>query len=258
MATPFVRTTVHRDVLTSTSDLARELVLDGEVALPLLVRADRQTAGRGRGSNAWYSDRGSLTFTLALDPAAHGLRAEHEPRLALASAVALIEAIGPILPTASAATLGIRWPNDVEASGRKLAGILPERIETSRGPRFLLGIGLNVRTRLDEAPPEVRRLATSVEALGGFGPGSADLVDALLVAILERLPIALQALARDDPHLPDTWAGLDALLGRPIAIDLGPRIVEGMAAGIEPTGGLRFETPDGPLVLFGGRVLRVP
>ena len=96
-------------------------------ALPLAVWAKSQTRGRGRGSHRWWSDAGSLTFTLAIDPAAHGLAVEHEPKLALATAVAVIEAL-----TSSSSvkpSIGIRWPNDLEVDGRKLGGILPERVD---------------------------------------------------------------------------------------------------------------------------------
>src|SRR4051812_48432802 len=93
---PLVRTLVHHEIVASTSDLARQLVVAGETELPLAVWATRQTRGRGRGSNRWWSDAGSLTFTVALDPAAHSLRPEHEPRLALAAAVAVIDALIPL------------------------------------------------------------------------------------------------------------------------------------------------------------------
>src|SRR5437660_1322353 len=135
MPLPFVRTTIERTEIDSTSDLARSLVEYASIPLPMVVRAARQTRGRGRGDHSWWSDAGSLTFTIALDPSAHGLRIEHEPRLALATAVALINAIGEVAPDAP---LGIRWPNDVEAAGRKLAGLLPERVETPSGPRVLI------------------------------------------------------------------------------------------------------------------------
>src|SRR5438105_2434385 len=141
MNRPFLKSLIRRDVVESTSDLARELVVAGAGELPLAVWARRQTRGRGRGTNLWWSDEGSLTFTIALDPAAHGLRPELEPRLALATAVVVIDAI---VPLDLAQPPGIRWPNDIEAGGRKLAGILPERVETPRGPRLLIGIGLNV------------------------------------------------------------------------------------------------------------------
>src|SRR3954469_8435522 len=159
MSWPFVRTMVHREEIASTSDLARELIASEGAELPMAVRADRQTRGRGRGSNRWWSDTGSLTFTIALDPAAHGLRLEHEPRLALATAVAVVDALSPL---GLAGIVGIRWPNDVEVDGRKLGGILPERLETPPGPRLLIGLGLNVGSTIADAPPDVRELAIAL------------------------------------------------------------------------------------------------
>ncbi len=64
-------------------------------------------------------------------PENHGLRVHQEPRLALMTAVAVIEAIGTL--GLSAQGIGIRWPNDIEIGGRKLGGILPERVEMDEG-----------------------------------------------------------------------------------------------------------------------------
>jgi BirA family biotin operon repressor/biotin-[acetyl-CoA-carboxylase] ligase len=249
MTLPFVRTVVCLEEVASTSDLARELVGAGEVKLPLLVRTQRQTRGRGRGANTWWSDPGSLTVTLAIDPVALGLTTAHEPRLALAVAVAVVDAVGDSVPPE--VPLGIRWPNDVEAGGRKLGGILPERVETSWGVRLLIGIGLNVRTRLEDAPPDVRRLAAS---LADWGARPAP--DAVLEACLARFESVVPRLARDDPALADRWAGLDTLLGRSVRVDLGSRVVSGVGRGIDPEGALIVATPIETLHLFGGRVLR--
>jgi BirA family biotin operon repressor/biotin-[acetyl-CoA-carboxylase] ligase len=247
---PFARTLVRLDIIDSTNDHARRLLLASGVELPLLVLARRQTAGRGRGSHEWWSDAGSLTFTIALDPAAHGLRPEHEPKLALAAAVAVVEAIEAV--ATGAVPLGIRWPNDVEAAGRKLGGILPERVETDDGPRLMIGIGLNVATRLDEAPAAIRVMATSIEALraGPVEPGG------LLDAILHRFGRGLGELACDAPALVGRWARLDTLEGQRIRIDFGSRVVAGIGRGIAPDGGLRLETPEGIVTLHGGQVLR--
>lgn len=252
---PFVRTTLDFEEVASTSDLARQLAADAPHELPLLVRARRQTRGRGRGSNAWWSDEGSLLFSLLLDPARHGLRPEHEPRLALVTALAAVEAIAPHLPDPG--VLGIRWPNDVEAGGLKLGGILPERVETGRGPRLVIGVGLNLSTRLDAAPAAVRAMATSVEALRGR-PLPPDDAGRVLIDLLAHLAEGLEALGRDDPALAARWDRLDTLRGVPVRIDLGPRLVEGSGAGIDDRGGLRLRTAEGPLTLFGGRVLRDP
>jgi BirA family biotin operon repressor/biotin-[acetyl-CoA-carboxylase] ligase len=256
MAWPFVRTLIHRDTLTSTSDLARDLALREEIALPLAVRADRQTRGRGRGTHVWWSDAGSLTFTLVLDPDAHGLRPEHEPRLALASAVAVIDAIGrEFISARNSAALGIRWPNDIEANGRKLGGILPERVETPGGPRVLLGIGLNVLTRLAEAPVDVQRMAGALADLRP-DPMPVDALDRLFHAFLETFDPMLARLAWSDPSLAERWNRLDTLRDRWVRVDLGPRVVAGLGRGIDPEGALRLATDREEVRLFGGQVLR--
>jgi BirA family biotin operon repressor/biotin-[acetyl-CoA-carboxylase] ligase len=255
MSWPFIRTLIDRGEVSSTSDLARELIRAGGVALPMAVRARRQTRGRGRGANSWWSDEGSLTVTLALDPGALGLKPGHEPRLALATAVALIDAVSPSV--APAVFLGIRWPNDVEASAKKLAGVLPERVETADGPRLLIGVGVNVRTRLDDAPAAVRRMAVSLHELTTT-PGVAPDVDDVFRGLLERLPAVLDQLARDDPALAERWADLDTLRGHPVRVDLGTRVVSGVGSGIDPEGALCLATERETLRLFGGQVLRDP
>jgi BirA family biotin operon repressor/biotin-[acetyl-CoA-carboxylase] ligase len=256
MAWPFVRTLIHHETLASTSDLARDLAARAVIALPMAVRADRQTRGRGRGTHAWWSDAGSLTFTLVLDPAAHGLRPEHEPRLALASAVAVIDAIGRELFSAGESTaLGIRWPNDIEASGRKLGGILPERVDSPLGPRVLIGIGLNVLTRLAGAPADVRRMAGALADLRR-DPLPADALDRLFRAILETFDPMLARLVRSDPSLAARWDRLDTLRGSWVRVDLGPRVVAGLGRGIDPEGALLLATDREGIRLFGGQVLR--
>jgi BirA family biotin operon repressor/biotin-[acetyl-CoA-carboxylase] ligase len=256
MAWPFVRTVIHRETLPSTSDLARDLASREGLALPVAIRADRQTRGRGRGTHAWWSDAGSLTFTLILDPASHGLRPEHEPRLALASAVAVIDAIArEFLPASEADALGIRWPNDIEANGRKLGGILPERVETPNGPRVLIGIGLNLLTRLTDAPAEVRRMAVSLAELRR-DPMPLDAPDRLFRAILGAFGTVLERLIRGDPTLAERWDRLDTLRDRWVRVDLGPRVVAGLGRGIDPEGALRLATDREETRLFGGQVLR--
>jgi BirA family transcriptional regulator, biotin operon repressor / biotin---[acetyl-CoA-carboxylase] ligase len=250
---PFVKEMWSFDELGSTSTVARSMVASGSGELPFAVWTRRQTEGRGQRQNAWWSDEGSLTFTLALDPAAHGLRLDQEPRLALATAVSLIEtvsALGLVDPG-----LGVRWPNDVEVGGRKLGGILPERIATERGDRLLIGVGINVATRIDLAPPAVEAMATSLSAFQPE-PLSSEAVPVFLTGFLKRFPVDLARLAADDPGLAAEWARLDLLRDRPIRVALGPRTLLGTARGIDHQGALMVD--DGREIhrLFGGQILR--
>ena len=235
----------------STSDLARALIVEGRTC-PFVVRALEQTAGRGRGSNRWWSDAGSLMFTSAFDPREFGLDPAREILVALTAATAIVDAIARFLPTPGAL---IRWPNDVEYRGRKLAGLLPERVKTPGGPRFLLGVGLNVATDFDGAPQDVRALATSLtsERPAESEPiGPSDLFDPILAAI----GAALAHLGADDPTLPARWNALDALRGLRVRVVQGDRTIEGEGAGIAPDGGLRIDTVAGVVSAYGGIVPR--
>jgi BirA family biotin operon repressor/biotin-[acetyl-CoA-carboxylase] ligase len=248
----FIKTWMHKGVVESTNDLARQVVTDGLGDCPVLVSAERQTRGRGRGDHTWWSDRGSLTFTIGIDPTAHGLRTEHEPRVALATAVALIDALAQWIPRES---IRLRWPNDVEVDRLKIAGILPERVETRHGLRLLIGIGINVSTRLDEAPAEIRRMATSLAQHASNFTTTADR-DRLLAKVVAHFESSIGRLAEDDPGLAARWDQLDALRDRPVRLDIGPRIVQGIGRGIDPSGALRLAGDQGVLLHYGGQVLR--
>jgi BirA family biotin operon repressor/biotin-[acetyl-CoA-carboxylase] ligase len=155
------------------------------------------------------------------------------------------------------AGIGIRWPNDVEIGERKLAGLLPEAIETPSGRRILIGIGLNLATCFDHAPPELSRMAVSLTSLGLETKNVAD-PRKVLEMILDHLGRLLFGLASDDPMLAERWEAADLLRGRRVRIDLGSRILRGLARGIGPDGALRLAPEDGGPVLSiaGGQVLR--
>jgi BirA family biotin operon repressor/biotin-[acetyl-CoA-carboxylase] ligase len=250
---PFVRTMVIPDEVDSTNDRAAELVRSGVLALPLCVWSRRQTRGRGRGPHSWWSDSGSLTFTLAIDPAAHGLVLESQPKLALATAVAVIEALVGL--GFDSPSLGIRWPNDVEVEGRKLGGILPERVETGHGDRLLIGVGINVLTDPAAMPAEVRQMATSLSAMR-CGRVDANSLPRLLAAILDHFGSVLLRLLRGEPGLAREWNRRDLLRDTWVSVDLGPRIVAGRGCGIDEDGALCLDEGRARHRLFGGRVLR--
>jgi BirA family biotin operon repressor/biotin-[acetyl-CoA-carboxylase] ligase len=250
---PFVRTMLEHQVVDSTSERAADLLRQGLDELPLVVWARTQTRGRGRGSHRWWSDAGSLTFTIAIDPTAHDLAVQHEPKLALATAVAVIDALGEL--EVGGSRIGIRWPNDLEVNGLKLGGILPERLETALGNRLLIGIGLNVRTKLADAPVEVRTMATSLEALQ-CRQLDADVLPRLLSTILKRFEALLRRLVDGDRELAARWNQLDLLRDKWVRVDRGTNIVAGWGRGIDLDGALCLDDGGQRIRLFGGRVLR--
>lgn len=137
-----------------------------------------QRAGRGRIGHKWHSHPGenlilSAVLPLPSDP-------EEAATLPLAVGLAVADAaarlLGATLPDAPPPLL--KWPNDIVAGGRKLAGILCER----HGDRAVAGIGMNVLQM--DFPPDVARRATSMALLGAGGPVT---VEAVLEAVLDSL-----------------------------------------------------------------------
>ncbi len=107
---------------------------------------DVQTAGRGRLDRAWSSPAGSgvIVSVLLRPDSVPAARWVWLPLLAGLAVDATVHECG--------VESGLKWPNDVQVDGRKIAGILLERVETDQGPAAVVGIGLNVSLRDDELP----------------------------------------------------------------------------------------------------------
>lgn len=190
-----------------------------------------------------------MTATVVVDPEDLGLAIAFRPRVALGVASVVVAAVEEVAPGCGA---GIRWPNDIEVDGRKLGGILVEGVMSPKGPRLVIGVGVNAATRLDLAPAEVRDMAITLAEAGA----TLDLRKAILRAILGRLEAMFRGLTEGDPSLVATWNRLDTLLGRTITVQAGDERFLAVAEGVEPSGGLRIRREGRPLVLFAGRILR--
>lgn len=114
------------------------------------LRAERQTAGRGRQGRDWVSPAGNLYASTLVR-----LRPSDPPpaTLALVAAVALQEAVAAFGVIAQ-----LKWPNDLLVDGAKLSGILLERVENA----VIVGIGVN----LAQCPEGLERAATRLSAYG--------------------------------------------------------------------------------------------
>ena len=207
------RPRLHLRATTSTNDRARELAQAG-TPHGTVVTAAQQTAGRGRQGRTWSAPPGrALLLSVVLrDPPA---------LLPLAAALAVAEVAG--------ADAQIKWPNDVLLDGRKVAGILAEG--RPQDGWAVLGVGLNVALRIEDLPPQLHATA------GTLGLEPAD-----LEPTLDRLLDALErALALDEATLLGAYRARDALRGREVTWTAG----HGRAAGIDGTGRLVVELPDG-------------
>lgn len=222
----------------STNTLALELARDQNLACPQLLLAEHQSAGRGRGSNRWWSSHGALTFTLLLEPPADFARL-HWPKMALATAVAISRTVKDVVPDS---TPGIRWPNDVFVAQRKVSGVLVEvpSLAAHAAQRVVIGIGLNVNNSLKAAPADVQARATSLADLSG----TEHTLTEVLLQLLANIEHDLARLYAHSPDLVDDWQRLCLLRGRRITLEQGPHTVVGACQGV---------AVDGSLIIDAGR-----
>lgn len=144
---------LHLAEVGSTNDWLRENA--GGLPDGQWLRADMQTAGRGRHLRPWESGQGNLTASclIRLQPGE-----ERAAELGFVAALALYDCVAELV---DAARLKLKWPNDLLLDGGKLSGILLERV----GSEVVLGIGVNLAQA-----PEIAGRATA--CLGGaIGPG---------------------------------------------------------------------------------------
>ena len=228
------RAEVHAE-LPSTNDRALRLA-GTSTDLPHLIAALRQTSGRGRGANRWWSAEGALTFSLILDAAP--VPAERLPLIGLLTGGTVCEVVAAAVPEAD---VRLKWPNDVYVAGRKAGGILVEVPHESPN-RLVVGIGLNVNVSLHGAPDDVRRRATALCDVTGTPLPAGE----LLIGILQQLQTDLDRLETDFASVLAEWRRRCLLTGRCATLHDGTRTITGTCLGYDDDGSLLLQTVAGP------------
>jgi BirA family biotin operon repressor/biotin-[acetyl-CoA-carboxylase] ligase len=154
--------------------------------------------------------------------------------------LAAAEALDPFVRPARVA---IKWPNDLQLAGRKLAGILCEGSWDAAGGFVVAGIGINVLHAENDFPPELRDAATSLRIAAGWAPPRAEVAGAVASAIFRRLAHPPAELGGAQL---DALRERDALVGRRIRVT-GAESLAGTAMGITPAGALLVRTAAGAL-----------
>lgn len=230
--------------VTSTNDVAAVLAEQrpGEGSV---VLANAQSSGRGRQGRPWVSPAGAgLYVSIVLRPPPHAVTL-----VTIAAGVAVADGI----QTATGLDVQLKWPNDVQIGGRKVAGLLAEASSSTAVPsvqHVILGVGINVMAAA--YPPEIASRATSLE--GELGrPVDRGL---LLAECLSSLAARYESLRRGDiaPVVGAWRARAAATLGRSVRWEAAGHACEGIAENIDDAGALLVRTAAGQVRVISGEV----
>lgn len=195
------------------------------------VRADRQTAGRGRRGRAWNDGAGNFMGSVLVRAPGPDASLPLQ-QLSFAAALALHDALAAV--TGQGQRLALKWPNDVLLDGVKCSGILLER----QGDALVIGIGVNLASH----PDGMERPATSLAAAGLPVPTPEVFLDALGPAFAHW-----RALWQAQGFAPirAAWLSRAAGLGTRIVARLGSENPEGLFTGLADDGALLLRLDDG-------------
>ncbi len=234
-------------------DLARAAATD---PWPRLLGAHLQTAGKGRAARPWHNAAGEcLMFSCGFAPKiGAGELPGVAPALGVASCLALRSLLTPLIGVRAAHQLTLKWPNDLQWKGAKLAGILVETAPSAKAqqPMLVIGMGLNLVGASELSAELQRPVADFSQILGDQAVDPIALVAALAQAWQRTLhDYAAKGYAAFAPR----YQEVDGLLGEQVdVIDQGKLLHTGIARGTDVIGRLQIETASGLLPILVGDV----
>jgi BirA family biotin operon repressor/biotin-[acetyl-CoA-carboxylase] ligase len=236
---------LHEPVITSTNDWAKREVESGMIRAPTLFVADRQSAGRGRGTNTWWSATGNIAATFVVTQ-------NSRISFGLVPLLAGLAVRRVLVRFSSCEQIGLKWPNDLVVDGRKTAGLLCERLQRVD----LIGVGVNVNAGRLEAPAELRERITSLGELTGTAWDLTDVVCEMARELHDVLSVECDAATRDlmQEYSRHHWpTGKNVEL---VDTDRASRIT-GRCEGFDSLGRLLIATEQGVRPLLTGSIVSV-
>jgi BirA family biotin operon repressor/biotin-[acetyl-CoA-carboxylase] ligase len=200
------------------------------------VRADTQTAGRGRYQRSWVSDAGGLWLSAVVPLEADRAQNRMLPLVAGLSLINALERIG-------IKGARLRWPNDIMVEDRKLAGLLVDRFSPDRA---VVGMGLNVGNQPALRDESLRHVATRLADLVDQPPEILTLCGEILRSLKQSAEqLTAEGFSTLEPRVNELWAG-----HRKVRLELGKDERVGMFSGVDSSGRLLLEESDSNTSVF--------
>ena len=168
---------IKLDAIDSTNDYLKQLVREKELENYTVVMAHEQTNGKGQLGAKWISEPGkNLTMSVLIKDLPQDLITVFDINAAVAVAMA------KLLSSLEIDNIFVKWPNDIMAGEKKIAGILIENILKPDGTfTAIVGIGLNVNQTIFKGLPD----ATSIKLFRGTTYESLEELVILMVNLID-------------------------------------------------------------------------
>jgi len=213
----------------STNSFAKEQLAKG-TKVPLLVTAEFQSGGRGQYDRPFSSPPGGAYFSLAIRPE---LEQQDIPLITLATGVAC----AGYLQKKTSCPVMLKWPNDLFVGEKKLGGILCESVcKNNAEIHTVIGVGVNVNSRLSHFATELHPILTSVYEQTGQVVQIETIIEQLAETILEHITL----LKRSKKKIIAQWQEHDYLHERCLEYVAGDIHIRAKGNGILANGKYRI------------------
>lgn len=206
--------------------------------------AEAQTAGRGRHGRKWVSPYAASLYLSMHWSFSGGYTVLGG--LSLAVGVAIVDALNQC----GVQGIQLKWPNDIYAQGKKLAGVLIEvEGQIGSGCQAIIGVGLNVTLpqKVEEIGQPWIDLAQLTEPLINRNILAGTLINELTKSLLLFEKNGL------DPFL-TKWRALDVYANQAVKLLIGQQTISGISRGIDASGAILLETEQGVKAYHGGEI----
>lgn len=220
----------------STNDQLKALARQGAPQGTVLI-ADRQTGGHGRLGRSFHSPEGvGIYMSILLRPQCSPQELMH---LTCATAVAMCDAV----EAACGFRPGIKWTNDLVSGKRKLGGILTELGLSPKAmvEYAIIGIGINCCQQPSDFPEEIRGIAGSLAMVSGQETDRSRVAAAMLDALHQMN----ESLLTGKEETLRRYRQDCITIGQDISLVRGDQVRHGKAIGVDDTGALVTQFPDG-------------
>lgn len=232
------------DTIDSTNTRAKQYAEEGHANGTLIV-AGEQKAGKGRRGRSWSSPKGTGIFmTLMLKP---DIAPNNASMLTLVAALSIAKAIEDVAEL----EVGIKWPNDIVANGKKIVGILTEMsAQIDYINHVVIGVGINVHN--EDFPEEIKETASSILLESGKRVNRAEIIEKFLEYFEKYYAVFLET--EDMERLVKEYDSMLVNRGRMVRVLDPKEPFEGKAMGITKKGELIVDTWESRKLVSSGEV----